>query len=169
MRMLFVRQTNEMRLGRRREKESSSQQLPTNCNSFYESKKRVESSCFQFLARSFLPMAQSRIHYLCTNCVHNQMLKSHQQSGIQWAMARKDTTCGTLSAFDHAFNLLKLQLKLEKISLFFCPVCTSPSFLFNIFDSRNVIFFFFYFLAFFNSNVFFFFIVYDSYSIYSIP
>lgn len=108
---------------------------------FMNQKKRVESSCFQFLARSFLPMAQSRIHYLCTNCVHNQMLKSHQQSGIQWAMARKDTTCGTLSAFDHAFNLLKLQLKLEKISLFFCPVCTSPSFLFNIFDSRNVIFF----------------------------
>lgn len=83
-------------------------------------------------------------------------LKSHQQNGIQWTMAMR-----TLSAFDHAFNLLKLQLKLEKnseiISLFFlCFVLLPPRhrgdmcrrlsslFLFNIFNSRNVISFAFF-------------------------
>lgn len=147
---------------------------------------KVESSSPVFLVHSLFLLPWHNLAYIIyAQIVHIQVAprtctqSNAEESSTKWnsmvhgSHLRIYTTCGTLSAFDHAFNLLKLQLKLEKnsemISLFFALVgrtssgTAKPIFhLFNIFDSRNVISFASFFssifiplLHFFDSDFFF--------------
>lgn len=137
---------------------------------------RVESSCFQFLVHSFFTIWHNLEYIIYAQIVHPkpthnmytcyiQYTQSKaEESSTEWnsmghgSLARSTQLLGTLSAFDHAFNLLKLQLKLEKnsemISLFFAlcahlssaqlrPMPIFFSSLYSIyiffFNSRNVI------------------------------
>lgn len=155
-----------------------------------QNESQVESSCFQFLVHSFFTIWHNLEYIIYAQIVHIRSQHTTyihaictqskaEESSTEWnsmghgSLARSTQLLGTLSAFDHAFNLLKLQLKLKKnsemISLFLA-LCTSqmPIFffpLFNIFffNSRNVISFTsspfasssinFFFISFFHSRM----------------
>lgn len=140
----------------------------------------ISKSLYNFLSIPYSPfgsISNTLSMRLFTNCahrarqyIHNQMLKSHQQNGIQWATARRKHTArdivGLWSSIYWNFNL-----NLRKIAKWFRSSLPCTSFthsLFNIciqFAKCNFIFFYFYQLE----NLLFLLSVYDSYSIYSIP
>lgn len=147
---------------------------------------RVESSrvVFSFLSIPFSPFGTISntlsMHKLCTSKANTQHVTCYMYTIKSWRVInrmefngprlarsffRESTQLlGTLSAFDHAFNLLKLQLKLEKISsemisLFFACAHLRPMPIFSLysiyifqFAKCNFIYFFsfyFFFIIFF--------------------